>query len=309
MSLTSLLKTRSPLRIFFAETFHHTSELVAKLNDDLAEVGTIGRADLSPSEAALVGMALDYRVRLYFAPFDLESTVAWHGLAGVMASLTKKQRAFCEHFAGELSYKLANALLVVKRRLPRTDEDWLNAWCLVLAHLEQFYRGAFAPERSPLYQALTTCSTVSAVRRQVGRQRLLEDLRTLSWSFHRRWKTRLRAPVVLNPTFAGSEDVGGADADIIVGGILLDIKTSKQPRPVRLEHLWQLMGYVLLDYPDKYGINAMGFEFPRHQLTRYWPVQELITVMADSPQPVTALRRRFRRVCVSLTSAANWSDQ
>jgi len=151
MSLTSLLKTRSPLRMFFAEPFHRTGELVAKLNDDLAEVGAIGRADLSPSEAALVGMALDYRVRLYFASFDLESTVAWQGLAGVVPLLTKRQRAFCEHFAGELSYKLVNTHLVVKRRLPRTDEDWLNSWCLVLAHLEQFYRAERSPPNAARY--------------------------------------------------------------------------------------------------------------------------------------------------------------
>ena len=52
--------------------------------------------------------------------------------------------------------------------------------------------------------------------------------------------------VILNPVFGEASDVvGGADADVIVGDLLVDIKTSKEPR-VRTEHLDQLLGYLFL---------------------------------------------------------------
>jgi hypothetical protein len=55
-----------------------------------------------------------------------------------------------------------------------------------------------------------------------------------------------RRRVLLNPTFgAASFLVGGADADLIAGDLLLDLKTSKDPR-IRAEHLDQLLGYLLL---------------------------------------------------------------
>lgn len=59
----------------------------------------------------------------------------------------------------------------------------------------------------------------------------------------------LLAPSVaikLNPGFGEAAFmVGGADADLIVGDLLVDLKTSSQPR-VNAEDLDQLLGYLLL---------------------------------------------------------------
>ena len=52
--------------------------------------------------------------------------------------------------------------------------------------------------------------------------------------------------VLLNPTFGpASFVVGGADADLIVGDLLIDVKTTKQAT-VRADYLDQLLGYFLL---------------------------------------------------------------
>lgn len=74
----------------------------------------------------------------------------------------------------------------------------------------------------------------------------------------------------LNPTFGwGSELVGGADADLIVGKTLIDIKTTKN---LRLERslLRQLVGYYILgevarvEDPKFPRVETVGAYFSRH---------------------------------------------
>lgn len=74
----------------------------------------------------------------------------------------------------------------------------------------------------------------------------------------------------LNPDFgAASLLVGGGDADLIVGDMLLDIKTTKFTY-VRDEHLDQLFGYFLLARRAGVGpINRVGLYSARHGETRY----------------------------------------
>lgn len=76
--------------------------------------------------------------------------------------------------------------------------------------------------------------------------------------------------VFLNPTFGwGSELVGGADADLIVGDTLIDIKTTKN---LRLERslLRQVIGYYILseiariENPEFPRVNSIGAYFPRY---------------------------------------------
>lgn len=53
-------------------------------------------------------------------------------------------------------------------------------------------------------------------------------------------------PVLLNPTFIyAAGPVGGADADLIAGDMLVDIKTTKDDK-LKAEYLDQLFGYFLL---------------------------------------------------------------
>lgn len=53
-------------------------------------------------------------------------------------------------------------------------------------------------------------------------------------------------PVLLNPTFGdASYTVGGADADLICGDLLVDVKTTKKPE-MDVGDLDALLGYLLL---------------------------------------------------------------
>lgn len=77
-------------------------------------------------------------------------------------------------------------------------------------------------------------------------------------------------PLFLNPTFgASSRLVGGADADLITGNMLVDLKVKKRVE-IRAKELDQLLGYFLLarnqervssDFPK---INKVALYFSRH---------------------------------------------
>src|SRR5262249_2681307 len=86
----------------------------------------------------------------------------------------------------------------------------------------------------------------------------------------------LRQPAILNPTFAGSLDVGGADADLIVNGCLIDIKSSKLPGIDPLD-LRQLVGYVLLDYDDEYHMQSVGIYKARYGMLVTWPLEQFLS--------------------------------
>ena len=72
------------------------------------------------------------------------------------------------------------------------------------------------------------------------------DLRTL-WDVMRDGDLAgLRPPMLLNPDFGDASDlVGGADADIIADGVLIEIKTDVKPT-FQLKHFRQLAGYAAL---------------------------------------------------------------
>ena len=105
------------------------------------------------------------------------------------------------------------------------------------------------------------------------------------------WNTR--TPLLLNPIFDGSVAVGGADADLIVAGTLLDIKTTLNPRISRAM-LWQVLGYALLDWDDRYGIRRVGLHLPRQAVTLDWSVDRLAETLECSDWGTA--RQRFRQM-------------
>jgi len=75
--------------------------------------------------------------------------------------------------------------------------------------------------------------------------------------------------ILLNPDFAeASKLVGGADTDLIVGDMLIDLKVTKDSS-ISVEYLDQLLGYLFLARkqrgikPDFPAINRLGLYFCR----------------------------------------------
>lgn len=99
---------------------------------------------------------------------------------------------------------------------------------------------------------------------------------------------------VCGPVFTGSGDIGGADADYILDGLLLDCKATKDPRRLGREEIYQLAGYLLLDYDDQFGIDQVGLYLSRQGGLITWEAADFLRRLgASAPQP--QLRAQLRQ--------------
>ena len=187
----------------------------------------------------------------------------------------------------------------IGRRLTEVEEDELNRHCVVLALLEEVFRVGLMPN-SPL----TSCKFDDAESVvAIAQPHWLDDLRVLSWKFYDSFNHLLTLPYVLNPMFDGSVDVGGADADLIVAGTLIDIKTSVK-QEIQADWIWQLLGYVLLDYSDVHRINSIGLYMARQGILFQWDLNEAVGVLRSGNSiSVEELRCQFKDI--SCTSAVS----
>ena len=117
----------------------------------------------------------------------------------------------------------------------------------------------------------------------------------MSWMFHDKWQNVLHGTAVLNPKFDGGPDVGGADADLILDGTLIDFKATIRPETIKRSLLDQLLGYVLLDYTNPYRIEKVGRYFVRQGALLQWPVDSLMAVMGSPKTPLSIMRQQFRQ--------------
>lgn len=85
--------------------------------------------------------------------------------------------------------------------------------------------------------------------------------------------------VTLAPTFAGSRDVGGADADWIAGRLLVDVKATKDPGKLSAQDIDQLAGYVLLDYRDTHRLDRVGWYHARTGSLSVWGIDEFFPLL------------------------------
>ncbi|WP_406164830.1 hypothetical protein [Streptomyces sp. NBC_00996] len=75
------------------------------------------------------------------------------------------------------------------------------------------------------------------------------------------WAARLPAgQCFCAPTFCGSSDVGGADADFIAAGNLIDCKATICPERIGADGIHQPAGYLLLDPRAHVPLGGTGLE-------------------------------------------------
>lgn len=109
----------------------------------------------------------------------------------------------------------------------------------------------------------------------------LEDLRNLA-DIVPLEQFKVKKYCVLNPTFGeGSILVGRADADIIMDGMLIDIKTTKKPAFTR-KYFNQLIGYYILNkiggidqIKEEVEIKELVIYYSRHGELVKLPVEEV----------------------------------
>jgi len=297
VSLTSHLKDQaSPVRHWFEETFPNRRPIMAACRaSSLISL----RPDPPHAEYGLVGMALDYRIRYYFAVTPPEKFVAAQGamlLAGQVASDPSElnpdweaDRRTWDEFAKGLEVT-PMGVDPVGRRLPEAEESALCRACYVLACYETLFRAGIGPS-----WPIVSVGRGGSVREllALASNAVVTDLVQLSWACYQTFGDLLGDKAVLNPTFGRvSQALGGADADLIVGDRLLDIKTSVNPSPTPTEP-YQLLGYALADTDDSYGVRRAGFYYSRRPALVLWSLQELCDELAGKPTDIEAARRDF----------------
>ena len=316
MSLVRHLESQSsPVRMFFSERFNdaNAARRALRLTDDPGVVRGVITAvtDDADRKAAwrlgspivlpvvtsgypwpTVGTAFDYRLRFFFEVASVGSLVANHGarkLAKYFGIEASRLTA-----VSELSGELTDLLSADASAAGPEHETALAKACYVLALYEQCRRAA-PSDAWPLVQAGpdATLGEIYAL----CEPEVLEDLTRLPLTISQSQATLLATrPYVPNPTFGeGSLYLGGADADLIVGDRLIDIKTTTNDS-VERRALWQIVGYSLTDFYDEFLVREVGLYYSRHGVQVVWSLEDLLALLSGEPVDLEAVRVDFRKV-------------
>lgn len=296
MSLTSHLNDRaSPIGQFIKQRFSHTSALTKDANRQLKDAPTL-RPVVQAGEQypyGTLGAAIDYRVRYAFAITPYHELVAWHGAMLLTSAGGLYPRALVKAFFEQLD-TIVKTMQPVGKRLDTAGEQVLDRFCIVLSLFEQVFRSN-AYVQGLLMQPAVKRSVEELLA--IPQDAWLADLGAMFSLFYDRYHDLLSSPHVLNPIFAGSLDIGGADADFIVDGCLIDMKATISPQ-IKADFLYQLAGYVLLDYIDTYHFDAVGIYMVRQGLLLKWDVPEFLQKLTgDDHASLWALRQEFHTLC------------
>lgn len=270
-----------------------------------------GRTIAPPGRASSTsGMALDYRIRFYFEPVQVETLVAWEGATitiwEILGRRPKGYRASrdgellrwsgAQHTAPAAFFRAFSAFVIrnppMRQRLAGPLELRLARYCYVLGLYEEVFRIGYVWPTSYLGD-VEPDADARAVLAIVPDARV-KDIARMSGACQRVLCPYFDRDYVLNPVFAGSGYVGGADADLILDRRLIEIKTTAD---ARFDQQWllQLLGYVLLDWDDEYRIDGLGVLFARQATLAKWPLADVLRrVGGGGMAALPGLRAEFK---------------
>ena len=248
MSLTSFLQIPN-VRAEFAKTFQFK---VPKLSGELL-------APPKTKHYSLIGTAFDYLLRFHIEKLNPDtSKSSWIAELGV--DMAQKQLD---------DYKKLKAVIDGIKRGPYFDyihtgnlSESLFASTIVLAKLDMIYRiGRLEPDIMD-YQNEDILDLKNLIS-------IVDDSLFKSKFF-----------CTLNPGFGNASLlVGGADADMIIDGTLIDIKTTKNLKFER-GHYNQLIGYYILNKISNVNetnrkIDKIGIYFSRYGILQTIPTSQI----------------------------------
>jgi hypothetical protein len=251
--------------------------------------------DVKHPDWSALGHAIDFRLRLSLgSSLGAPVSTGIDAVGGPMPLRGAPPRPIrtALHRAGQDLLSAVNAYL---DRAGGLGDDALCRLCFVAAYYEDIYRTGEIRRYSMLADATptTTLDDLTAAVPgyaidDIGRQMKLAEE---PFAPFRALPAKAR---ICGPDFRGSQDIGGADADFILGGLLLDCKAAIQPRRLGRDEIYQLAGYLLLDYDDQYGINRVGLYLSRQRALIVWNVPDFLHLLGATG-PLTEMRRRLRK--------------
>jgi hypothetical protein len=182
----------------------------------------------------------------------------------------------------------------------------LNRVCWVLALLTEAYRGgprvaALGPLsrfRGRVVSAAELLSMASeAALHQLTQFRQVYEATLLPALASRRGQW------TIGPTFTGSK-LMNADADLIAAGLLVELKTTAKRLSLGVVDLFQVIGYVLLDFDDEFSIDTVGIFSARHAYLATWSLGSLLDELAGHPVSLAAARAQFQDLLVTRSTHA-----
>lgn len=254
-------------------------------------------AEVKPSQrkshAVLAGMALDYRLRMDLPGFDLGATTARKGLERLQANPGVVHRG--KHIAALLQDALNFGYLTLKEKDPHPLS--LTRLSIPLAWCEAVYRaGPVAVLTNDLGRQIKRAKDAAELVMGIDEELLFDVARMHKplVPLLKEWQEAADEGCAYtpNPTFMGSHAVGGADADLVIGDLVIEIKTREQiTNPWIRDTLFQLLGYALLDIDDAHGIRRVGILLPRQPHVAIWTLDNLLG--GDAERVLPQLRHEF----------------
>lgn len=257
MSLTSILDYRNKVFSGFRTLLKEQFPTPKFTTESQIRVAPIGQ------NYSVIGMAFDYLLRFELERRYRKSTHAgnWaaeHGLSHFRRrsnspSDGKKSKI-------DLIYEEFDRCKQVHREYINSANPKVDAiidTCFFLSRLEAVYRTA----------GLTIHYVSLLPENKDDREELRQLMQCCSWGLF-----RPKTKIILNPHFGkASTLVGGADADLIIDDMLIDVKVVKDPKVTRLIYN-QLIGYYLLyliggiNGHKKVKLRKLGIFFARHNV-------------------------------------------
>lgn len=334
MSLTGHLDDpESPVRRHFEATYPHIKEVrfaassappsTITIDDRSHPLVTLARfnpgqpkvlprpeqAGEGGYDSGAAGTAFDYRVRLLLATQDPAGFVAaagardlarrwrqpspaaaWTELVGAIADLQTEPSGAREPVAHPASTTVARL-------------------CGLLALYEQLYR---VPEAYLTNHPLLLAGPDAGIDEHLGLvdERLVNDVAALTALFKESQPDHAgrHHQVISNPIFDRSDDLGGADADLVIDGTLLELKTVKAPVLNKIT-VWQILGYLLADTTDRHQIREVGWYFSRHGYLWRLPVEELLARLHGGNLDLASARAQFADILEPSAREPSTSEQ
>ncbi len=259
-------KPETSIGAYLRTTFPNTKHLQDWIKENTGPLLVEGEQRTS----SLVGTATDIIVALLLAPGEAPASsrllfpfnTGYHEVVGELARLVTEDRDI--EVQARAAYALAETVAAYRA----------GAWGAEMKG--RILEGDF---------------TVEAALEDAPRNAVVEliQLRQLAIG---RLLPRLNPPYVHGATFdlthVGPEQRLAAEADLIAGGLLIDVKTTMgaklkngtRPNTVRPDALHQLVAYALLDHSDAYSIDHVGIYSARYGHTHVFILQELLDTLA-----------------------------
>jgi len=186
--------------------------------------------DVKHPDWPALGHAIDLRLRISLSSdFGTPVTAGIDALSGhaSLRGVPSTPVRLALHRAGQ------DLLSMVRRHLARPtrlDEDTLCRLCFVAGYYEDIYRTGEI-RRYSLLASATPATTLEQLIASVPPYAIedIDQQMKLAVPPFAPFRELPSPARVCGPTFDGSGDIGGADADFILGGLLLDCKAAIQP--------------------------------------------------------------------------------